>query len=326
MFVTEDSLIYTNNSIKRVSELTTEDLILGYDNEFHKIEMIEQLNSDSLYTIKTKNQPSFLIDDKSSIISTKIESRINEETKNREFYLKKRKFLNPHSLSNHHFIGFFIPSQNTPNLSLNDKDAWLIGKVLTKGYFRKSSQLVIENSKENILQYKKRFPNKDISFGINNKYKNIYIKGGFLKKYYMFSEKKHKKYIPNQLFYNSANMISIFLNSYFNENILKPNYFEANITSRKLVYQLSSLIARLYNKIPIIEESKNFKHKKNISSYSKRYYRLKFDFNQDNYIITKHIIWNKIEYIAKINNKGLKVYKISIKDNIPFVCNNFLIK
>ena len=37
MFVTEDSLIYTNNSIKRVSELTTEDLILGYDNEFHKI-------------------------------------------------------------------------------------------------------------------------------------------------------------------------------------------------------------------------------------------------------------------------------------------------
>ena len=142
----------------------------------------------------------------------------------------------------------------------------------------------------------------------------------------MFNEKKHKEYIPNQLFYNSANMISIFLNSYFNENILKPNYFEANITSRKLVYQLSSLIARLYNKIPIIEESKNFKHKKNISSYSKRYYRLKFDFNQDNYIMTKHIIWNKIEYIAKINNKGLKVYKISIKDNIPFVCNNFLIK
>ena len=42
--------------------------------------------------------------------------------------------------------------------------------------------------------------------------------------------------------------------------------------------------------------------------------------------MTKHIIWNKIEYIAKINNKGLKVYKISIKDNIPFVCNNFLIK
>lgn len=277
---TGETLIMTKNGLKEIKDITIGDEVLSHDNEFHPVinffdngmKNIVKVVTSNCHQIKTTKNHKLYVRQRSYAYPV-TESGMTT----------RRLFSNPEwkpvsELDNSYFVGYainqnaIIPEWNgvectrgkikyiKNNLDMTDEGLWyLVGRFLGDGWTRTRkdrnnnvSGVIICTSKKNGIDetfeklipewahytkvednttYKYQFSNKELAAFCN-----------------LFGKGADKKLIPGFVFDMPVNLLTSLLNGYMDSDGCCVNgLYKASSVSKKLIYGIGQLVAKVYH-------------------------------------------------------------------------------
>ena len=291
----KDTLVLTKKGYKKIQDIKQGDYVLTHNNRFKKVLTPMKNKTESILDIKvmgsdiiqaTFNHPFYVISKK---------GRKYTKDKKTNKYTSVRVFTNPYwknakELEKGDFISFpinnksIIPNfsidkyknkfikENVSELNFNNKNLWwVIGRYLGDGWtrFQKNNKgqiqgytvficcnkkdnekEEIENKLKGLFNYNIREEPTTYKFEINNKSLYMYLQ--------KFGKYAYEKFIPNEVIDLPINLLSEFLNGYFNTNGYLSNRSSQSCTSisKKLILGIQQCVHKVYKKPTTIIKTK----------------------------------------------------------------------
>ena len=356
---TENTLVLTDNGLKKISEITLEDKVLTHNNEYKEV-----LDSKC-----TGNKNIYIVD---AMCSNKIECTENHKFYTREKYRvyptyedgrrgNIRKFKDPKwveckNLTKNHYLGYAInqnsilPTWDGIDLKWNDGRKtrhkndieplftnhsfwWIVGRYLGDGWSRKDSGIIICCNKNETKEILPHLRNCDFHYCIveERTVNKIQIILKELELFFkQFGHGAENKKIPGFIFDMPKEYIQSLIDGYLSADGNSNNgKNRATSVSRELIYGFAQLVAKAYER-PF---SINFTKRNPIVFIEGRKCNQKDSWEltwkdkenkQDKAFYENGYVWFPIRRIEK-TDRIEKVYDITVKDNHSFTANGSIV-
>jgi hypothetical protein len=281
-----ESIIYTQNGLKKISDLSLSDQVITLDGKFLPIKKILEHNySGTMYYVKTKYFPEISLTGQHPIYSIKGKNMsLLQLSKKLTYRTERPDFIEAENLNEDDFVGIQIPTYEIDYQQYKEDDCYFYGIFLSKGKYDK------KYSFDNLDEEEEKF----------------------IKSYF---EKKCIYYVNNEW---DSNTNLVFTNKQLTSNIINNDILHLPLNKVRAVLkginlkskfnsEIINQIKYLYLRFGIIVDEKNGEFIP-LTDITYKPTNNRYVINNDN------ILWTRITNITKGQYNGL-VYDLEVDTN-----------
>ena len=359
---TADTLVLTNNGLKKIVDITTNDKVLTHNNEYKEVLDSKCTGEKNIYIID-------------AMCSNKIECTGNHKFLVREMYrtyptynngkrgnvrhFKDPEWIECEKLSKKHYLGMAINQKsilpqwdgidfvwsdgrktrhknNIQSLILNHSFWWTVGRWIGDGWVRESknsNEVIICCSKEELNEILPHLENCNIKYNVSEErtvYKIRIPSKEFCLFLNQFGKGAANKKIPGFVYDLPIEYLKDLLDGYISaDGYFVNNKYKVTSVSKELIYGIGQIVAKVYKRPFSI-----YRVKRNPIVYiegRKCNQKDSWDLawkpeigKQDKAFYENGYIWFPIRNIKR-TDKIEKVYDITVKDDHSFMANGCIV-
>lgn len=343
---TKEALVMTSKGYKHINEVTTDDYVIGIDNDYHKVVQVMERTTDDIYRLSVGGSMPIEVTGNHPFFTAK-KFHQKGEKKAIDCQWKEVKDLTKDDI-----VAFAINQKSIlPQLdfvdSTNKNFWWSLGRYFGDGWRshtirrsgRKKGALIKDviiccnkkNNDTNIIT--SHLDWCDYRISENNTTNKIYLKcKGLYQWLEQFGDKVIGKHFTNIIYDLPVDYLEVFLNGYLSaDGHVGKTRKEQHLTTinEQLAYGVMFCVFKAFhrpctitkgktNGIEYIQGRKVHTHQRfNVSfTYDKR--------KQDKYFYDGKYIWCNIRDVEKID-KTDKVYNLEVADTHTYTVNNIIV-
>ena len=355
---TANTLVLTDNGYKHISEVSVGDKVLTHNNTYENVIRSECTGTKNIYKLNVMCADKIECTENHKFY---VRTRHRVKTRKNGKVINYRYFDKPiwkecKLLTKDDYIGYsinqnsIIPkwegvsykwsdgrsarhSNKLYNLMSNEDFWWIIGRYIADGWCRSQGGVIICCGKHKKGQIEKYLNKCNLNYCLTEdrtvfRY-HIPIKEleTFVKQ---FGYKASDKFIPSFVFDLPVNLLQSFLNGYMSgDGCRTNNLYKATSVSRKLIYGLGQIVAKVYHRpfsIYYFKRQPTCKIEGRIVNQKDTYsiaYKLTTDI-QDKAFYEDGYIWFPINSITNTNTMQ-EVYDITVENAHSFTANGAIV-
>lgn len=355
---TANTLVLTDNGYKHISEVSVGDKVLTHNNTYENVIRSECTGTKNIYKLNVMCSDKIECTENHKFY---IRTRRRVNTRKNGKVINYRYFDNPiwkecKLLTKDDYIGYainqnsIIPkwegvnykwsdgrsarhSNKLSHLMSNEDFWWIMGRYIADGWCRSQGGVIICCGKHKKGQIEKYLNKCSLNYCLTEdrtvfryhipiKELEIFVK--------QFDYKASGKFIPSFVFDLPVNLLQSFLNGYMSgDGCCTNNLYKATSVSRKLIYGLGQIIAKVYHRPfsiyyfrrqPTCEIEGRIVNQKDTYSIA---YKLTTDI-QDKAFYDDGYIWFPINSITNTNTIQ-EVYDITVENAHSFTANGAIV-
>lgn len=343
---TKEALVMTSKGYKHINEVTTDDYVIGIDNDYHKVVQVMERTTDDIYRLSvggsmpievTGNHPFFT--------AKKFHQKGEKKAINCQWKEVK-------DLTKDDIVAFAINQKSIlPQLdfvdSTNKNFWWSLGRYFGDGWrshtVRRSGRNKGALVKDVIICCNKKNNDTNIitshldwcdyRVSENNTTNKIYLKcKGLYQWLEQFGDKAIGKHFTNIIYDLPVDYLKVFLNGYLSaDGHVGKTRKEQHLTTinEQLAYGVMFCVFKAFHRPCTITKSKtnDIEYIQGRKVHTHQRFNISFTYDkrkQDKYFYDGKYIWCNVRGVEKID-KTDKVYNLEVADTHTYTVNNIIV-
>lgn len=347
---TKGHLVLTKEGYKDISEIEVGDEVLTHKKRFKKVVKVGS-KEDYIWNLKIMGYPTFKTTNNHPFYTIKRISTTKPQKEQEHIYrtfTENAEWIEVKDLTSNHFCGqHIINSETETSIKIDEEFAWILGRYVADGHYRKEKrkgrlnsyqyQLILSIGDKKLEEFKEQVQTRHYSCFKHSQstYRcvfsskemvNFLIDNGFNKGAY-------NKNIPEFIFNLPKNLKERFLNGYLSGDGYynsKDDSYSATTISPLLAFSLQRLITGLYNtncSVSLYPNNRQSTINGRIIKGNHDIYNISFKKGlrkQSVAHLQNDIIWTQVKEVVETNQKDI-VYNIEVEEDHSYTINNCIV-
>lgn len=343
---TKEALVMTSKGYKHINKVTTDDYVIGIDNDYHKVVQVMERTTDDIYKLSVGGSMPIEVTGNHPFFTAK-KFHQKGEKKAIDCQWKEVKDLTKDDI-----VAFAINQKSIlPQLdfvdSTNKNFWWSLGRYFGDGWrshtVRRSGREKGALVKDVIICCNKKNNDTDIitshldwcSYRVseNNTTNKIYLKcKGLYQWLEQFGDKAIGKHFTNIIYDLPVDYLKVFLNGYLSaDGHVGKTRQEQHLTTinEQLAYGVMFCVFKAFHRPCTITKGKTngIEYIQGRKVHTHQRFNVSFTYNkrkQDKYFYDGKYIWCNVRNVEKVN-KTDKVYNLEVADTHTYTVNNIIV-